>query len=92
MIDSHFEDTTTLIDDLNPGLVIHDIAFDWTGKRIALACSDKTVKIYVKDKKGWNKEDTIRSQGPSIWKIKWARPENGIFLLTCSLDHTFRLY
>ena len=48
-MDNHFEDTLTLIDDLNSGLVVHDIAFDWTGKRIALACSDKTVKIYVKN-------------------------------------------
>jgi hypothetical protein len=25
------------------------MVFDWSGKRVALACSDKTVKIYIKN-------------------------------------------
>jgi hypothetical protein len=42
-------DSITLISELKQGVVVHDMVFDWAGKRIALACSDKTVKIYIKN-------------------------------------------
>lgn len=43
------KDSVTLISELPQGIIIHDMAFDWSGKRIALACSDKTVKVYIKN-------------------------------------------
>jgi hypothetical protein len=43
-------DSVTLISELKQGVVVHDMVFDWLGKRIALACSDKTVKIYIKNR------------------------------------------
>lgn len=37
-----------VIAQLPQSVIIHDLSFDWAGKRIAAACSDKSVKIYQK--------------------------------------------
>ena len=91
-MDAHLEDTVTLFDDISPGLLVQDIAFDWTGKRAALAINDKTIRIYVRNKKTWSLECPIKVQGSSVWKLKWARPEHGTILAACSLDHQIRLH
>lgn len=85
-------DSITMISQLKQGVVVHDMVFDWSGKRIALACSDKTVKIYIKNHDNkWEQESYIKIQGSSVWKMKWIRPEYGILLATCSLDRTIRI-
>ncbi len=43
------KDSVVLISEIPQGIIVHDMVFDWSGKRIALACSDKTVKIYIKN-------------------------------------------
>lgn len=73
-------------------MIVHDLSFDWTGRRIAAACSDKTIKIYVKKAEKWYEEGVIRIQGASAWKVKWARPEFGTIIATCSLDTQIRIY
>lgn len=37
-----------IIAELPSSVIVHDLSFDWAGKRIAAACSDKSVKIYKK--------------------------------------------
>lgn len=32
--------------------IIHDMSFDWYGKRIATCSSDKTIRIYCKNNEG----------------------------------------
>ena len=41
-----------IIAELPQSVIIHDLSFDWAGKRIAAACSDKSVKIYHKTNNG----------------------------------------
>ena len=48
------------------------MAFDDSGSRVALACSDKTVKIYVKNNNEWKIESLIKLVGAAGWKVKWA--------------------
>lgn len=86
------KDTVTMINDLPHGVIVHDMAFDWAGKRIAIACSDKTIKVYLKGKELWEEESLIKAQGASVWKLKWARPEYGIVLVACTLDRQLRMY
>lgn len=81
-----------MIGELPDNVVVHDLSFDWSGKRLAAACSDKTIKIYLKRSEGWVEEGCIKIPGASAWKVKWARPEFGIILATCSLDRNIRIY
>ena len=73
--------------------IIHDISFDWCGKRIAVSSSDKNIYIYMRTPEGkWAKEDTIHVSGGPLWRVKWARPEFGQILATCSLDRSVKIY
>lgn len=42
-----------IIAELPASVIVHDLSFDWAGKRIAAACSDKVIKIYQKRTEGW---------------------------------------
>lgn len=68
------------------------MAFDETGTKVALGCSDKTVKIFRKYEDGWKQESFIKLVGAAGWKIKWARPQFGVILAVCSLDRIIALY
>lgn len=72
---------------------MHDISFDWYGKRIATCSSDKNVRIYCKNNEGkWIEEQSIQVQGGPLWRVKWARPEFGLILATCSLDRSVKIF
>jgi WD40 repeat protein len=69
------------------------MSFDWTGRRLAAACSDKIIRMYTKKGDKWVEEAPIKiMQGASAWKVKWARPEFGTIIATCSLDTQIRIY
>ena len=79
--------------DLPPGVIVYDLSFEWTGRRLAAACSDRTIKMFVKKGDKWTQEDTnIKISGAAAWKVKWARPEFGTIIATCSLDTQIRIY
>lgn len=42
------ESTFDIIGELPQNVIVHDMSFDWAGKRLSAACSDKTIKIYLK--------------------------------------------
>jgi hypothetical protein len=42
------EPPVDIVAQLPPNVIVHDMSFDWTGRRLALACSNKTIKIYLK--------------------------------------------
>ncbi|XP_046842687.1 nucleoporin SEH1-like isoform X2 [Xenia sp. Carnegie-2017] len=52
--------------------LIHDVAFDFHGRRMATCSSDQTVKTHY----------------GSVWRVTWAHPEFGQVLATCSFDNT----
>ena len=81
-----------MIADLGPKIIIHDMAFDETGTRIALACNDKTVKIYRKNEGEWQQESLIKMVGAAGWKVKWAHSQYGVMLAVCSLDRILAIY
>ena len=68
---------------------IHDLSFDFFGKRIATCSSDHWVRIYSKDDKGnWIKTASFQAHDAIIWKVKWAHPDYGSIMATCSADKT----
>ena len=74
--------------------LVHDIAFDFYGKRFATCSSDKHIKIWTLDeeKDSWTSYDIPRAHQNSIWRLSWANPEYGQLLASCSDDNTICLW
>lgn len=74
--------------------LVHDIAFDFYGKRFATCSSDKHIKIWTLDeeKSTWQAYDIPRAHQNSIWRLSWANPEYGQLLASCSDDNTICLW
>jgi hypothetical protein len=63
--------------------IIHDVAYDFFGQRVATCSSDHMIRIY--DAAG-NKTGEWRAHSGSIWRLSWAHPEFGVALASCSFD------
>jgi len=69
--------------------LIHDIAYDFHGTRIATCSSDQSVKVWdLNDSGQWNCSASWKVHSGSVWKVTWAHPEFGQVLATCSFDRT----
>jgi len=70
--------------------LIHDVAFDWYGDRMATCSSDQHVKIWDRDPatNTWKSSSSWKSHSGSVWKVTWAHPEFGQIVATCSFDRT----
>lgn len=68
--------------------LIHDIAFDYYGKRFATCSSDKHIKVWAHDEENdtWNVTDISRAHQNSVWRLSWANPEYGQLVASCSED------
>jgi hypothetical protein len=62
--------------------VIHDVAYDYYGERMATCSSDMHIKIWERGQcaAAWKAHDG------SIWGVAWAHPEFGQVLASCSFD------
>ena len=72
---------------------IHDLAFDYYGRRIATCSADRTVKIFDLDENGeWTTSEQIGSGGgwkahsSGVTSLSWAHPEFGQLLATAGAD------
>ncbi|CAG9795474.1 unnamed protein product [Diatraea saccharalis] len=69
--------------------LIHDIAYDFYGERMATCSSDQYVKIWDSDSRGgWRLTGSWKAHHGSVWKVTWAHPEFGQVIATCSFDRT----
>lgn len=67
--------------------IVHDISFDWYGNRIATCSSDRKVKIFYKiDNSHWKKIYEFTAHDAEVRKVKWAHPDFGSIIATCSYD------
>jgi WD40 repeat protein len=58
--------------------IVHDISFDYYGKRFCSCSSDKSIKVWDMDVDGnWSSFDIHRAHQDSIWRLTWAHPEFG---------------
>lgn len=79
--------------DTNHKDVIHDIAFDYYGRRMATCSSDQAVKIWNLNDEGlWELNATLKSHSGAVWKVTWAHPEFGQIIATCSFDRSASIY
>uniref|UniRef100_A0A0N5ATL6 WD_REPEATS_REGION domain-containing protein n=1 Tax=Syphacia muris TaxID=451379 RepID=A0A0N5ATL6_9BILA len=78
--------TTLLFNDFHSDL-IHHVAFDFHGRRLATVSSDSVICIWdVTPNGSCTKSACWKSHGGPIWKVQWAHPEFGQILATCSFD------
>ncbi|RWS29983.1 nucleoporin seh1-like isoform X1 [Leptotrombidium deliense] len=69
--------------------LIHDVAYDFYGKRLATCSSDQSVKVWDITLDGqWKCTASWKTHSGSVWKVTWAHPEFGQVLATCSFDRT----
>lgn len=70
--------------------VVHDIAFDYYGKRFATCGSDKRIKVWDLDYETSESKcyEIQRAHNDSIWRLSWAHPEFGQLIASCSEDKT----
>jgi WD40 repeat protein len=80
-----FTQLTSVHDD-----VVHDIAFDYYGRRFATCASDKRIKVWDLDNEtsDWKCYDIQRAHNDSIWRLSWSHPEFGQLIASCSEDKT----
>lgn len=69
--------------------VVHDVAMDYYGKRLATASSDNTIKIVAVSGDSSFPSQQLATlsghQGP-VWQVSWAHPKFGSILASCSYD------
>src|SRR5690242_3430243 len=65
-----------------------DIAYDYFGTRLATACMDHFVRVFVKHDGSWTLVSTLAGHKASVLSISWANPDFGQLLASCSLDKT----
>lgn len=67
--------------------IVHDISFDWYGNRVATCSSDRKVKIFYKiQETQWKKIYEFTAHDAEVRKVKWAHPDFGSIIATCSYD------
>ena len=74
--------------------VIHDISFDFYGRRFATCASDKRIKVWdsVEASGKWSCSDIPRAHNDSIWRLSWAHPEFGQLIASCSEDKSICIW
>ncbi|GAV02372.1 hypothetical protein RvY_12948 [Ramazzottius varieornatus] len=73
--------------------LIHDVALDYYGRRMATCSSDQSVKIWdLQDDGTWRCTANWKTHAGSVWKVTWAHPLYGQLIATCSFDRTAALW
>lgn len=69
--------------------VVHDVAMDYYGKRMASCSSDRSIKIFSVSPSGSDPPAALATltghEGP-VWQVAWAHPKFGSLLASCSYD------
>jgi len=69
--------------------LIHDISYDFFGKRLATCSSDQKIKVWDQNDDGeWVLTTEWKAHCGSVWKLAWAHPEFGQIIASCSFDRT----
>ena len=71
---------------------MHDISFNLYGSRLASCSSDRKVKIYNRVDEKWILNSEFMAHDGPIWKVKWAHPDFGNILATCSYDKSVNIW
>uniref|UniRef100_A0A914WFS4 SEH1L n=1 Tax=Plectus sambesii TaxID=2011161 RepID=A0A914WFS4_9BILA len=73
--------------------LVHHVAYDFHGKRIATCSSDQSVTVWDLNQNGvWVRSSSWKTHGGPVWKVIWAHPEFGQILATCSFDRSAHIW
>ncbi|EPB72909.1 WD domain, G-beta repeat protein [Ancylostoma ceylanicum] len=73
--------------------LIHQVAFDHHGRRLATCSSDMTLSVWDRTPEGtWIKAASWKVHGGAVWRVVWAHPEFGQLLATCSYDRSVHIW
>ncbi|KAL6726495.1 hypothetical protein Aduo_008462 [Ancylostoma duodenale] len=73
--------------------LIHQVAFDHHGRRLATCSSDMTLSVWDRTPEGnWVKAASWKVHGGAVWRVVWAHPEFGQLLATCSYDRSVHIW
>mmetsp|Transcript_9332 Transcript_9332/g.25358 ORF Transcript_9332/g.25358 Transcript_9332/m.25358 type:complete len:324 (-) Transcript_9332:223-1194(-) len=62
----------------NSKQIVHDVSFDYYGKRVATVSSDRCITVFDLNEEGvWKESAKFKGAGYSMWKVSWAHPEFG---------------
>jgi WD40 repeat protein len=72
-----------------PGHVdmVHDVQFDYYGRRLATCSSDRTIKVFELAGEHRAQIADLRGHEGPVWQVSWAHPRYGSLLASCSFDH-----
>lgn len=70
--------------------LIHDVAFNYYGNRLATCSSDQKIKIwdYNESQGIWEANIAFKAHSCAVLKISWAHPEYGQVIASCSFDRS----
>ena len=64
-----------VLEQVQENLKIYAMSYDWTGKMIAVAYSDRTIKFFEKINDEWKRmREEVRIEKACGQKLKWAYP------------------
>ena len=69
--------------------LVHDVAFDFYGKRVATCSSDRLIKVYEASEGGETDAAsavTIKGHEGPVFQVAWAHPQFGTLLASCGYD------
>lgn len=67
--------------------VVHDVAMDFYGKRLASCSSDRLIKLFaVGSSDAPTALATLSGHEGPVWQVAWAHPKFGSILASCSYD------
>ncbi|RPB03221.1 WD40 repeat-like protein [Choiromyces venosus 120613-1] len=73
--------------------LVHDVAYDYYGRRMATVSSDQRLKVFdLNDDGEWVLSESIRAHEASITRVIWGPPEHGQIIATCSYDRTVKIW
>lgn len=82
--------------DTNHEDLIHDVSYDFYGKRLVTCSSDQRLKVWdfveKPDVSVWELNDVWKAHDASILKAIWARPEYGQVIASCSFDRQVKIW
>lgn len=79
---------------------IHDLAYDWYGRRLATASADQRIRIFqlqpTQHQEGeweeWGCIANILAHNGPVLRLSWSHPEFGALLASCAADRSVHIY
>eukprot|EP00735_Rhodelphis_limneticus_P013136 TRINITY_DN665_c0_g1::TRINITY_DN665_c0_g1_i1::g.28915::m.28915 TRINITY_DN665_c0_g1::TRINITY_DN665_c0_g1_i1::g.28915 ORF type:complete len:325 (+),score=25.94,sp/Q4FZW5/SEH1A_XENLA/46.08/5e-93,WD40/PF00400.27/0.00082,WD40/PF00400.27/1.1e-11,WD40/PF00400.27/3.7e-05,WD40/PF00400.27/0.56,WD40/PF00400.27/3.7e-09,WD40/PF00400.27/0.00058,YmzC/PF14157.1/50,YmzC/PF14157.1/54,YmzC/PF14157.1/3.5e+03,YmzC/PF14157.1/1.1e+04,W_rich_C/PF07483.6/18,W_rich_C/PF07483.6/1.4e+03,W_rich_C/PF07483.6/3.4 TRINITY_DN665 len=73
--------------------IVHDVAYDYYGRRMATCSADQFIKIWELGEDGsWKCVASWKAHSGPVNRIAWAHPEFGQVIASCSFDRTINIW